>query len=187
MPCVLGLAQQAQASGYDCDHLLQLVQPLVAAGNTGKVCGKGFYIWTDEKPVTSNNASISDIMEQGFLGMKLSLFAAVETSRRAPNVDKSLLDLICVSGLMNFPPQEGGPFHYFYRNPKLFNNIDDNVVVARDLDVAYSSMLSVREVEAMGPCHGMTPLPRMVPGYTPNITLMVSLVIVVFALLFTFL
>jgi len=125
-------------------------------------------------------------MEKGFLGMKLSLLAAVETSRRAPNVDKSLLDLICVSGLMNFPPQEGGPFHHFYRNPKLF--IDDDSVVARDLDAAYSSMLLVREVEAMGPCHGMaTPLPRMVPGYTPNVTLLVSLVIVVFALLFAFL
>lgn len=125
--------------------------------------------------------------EQEFLGMKLSLLAAVEASKRAPNVDHSLLDLICVSSLMNFPPQEGGPFHYFYRNPKLFSSITDDLVIPRDPDVNYSNTILVKEVEAVGPRHGMTPLPVMVPGYTPNTTLLVMLVIVVFALLFMFL
>ena len=188
LPYVLGLAQQAQSIGYDCDHLLQLVQPLVAAGDNGKMTGKGFYVWTDDKPATSSNISRdSDIREQASVGMKLSLLAAVEISKRAPNVDQSLLDLICVSGPMNFPPQEGGPFHYFYRNPKLFASINDEVVVVRDPDASYSNTALVKEVEEMGPCYGMTPLPMMVPGYTPNVTLMVTLVIVVFVLIFTFL
>ena len=152
------------------------------------MCGKGFYVWTDDKPVISNISGASDVTEQAPIGMKLSLLAAVETSKRAPNVDQSLLDLICVSGPMNFPPQEGGPFHYFYRNPKLLVSINDNeLVVVRNPDAAYSSTTLVKEVEEMGPCYGMTPLPMMVPGYTPNITLMVTLLIVVFALIFAFL
>ena len=188
LPYVLDLAQQAQSTGYDCDHLLQLVQPLVAAGDNGKMSGKGFYVWTDDKPATSSNIHCgSDIREQASMGMKLSLLAAVETSKRAPNIDQSLLDLICVSGPMNFPPQEGGPFHYFYRNPKLFASIDDEVVVIRDPDAAYSNTTLVKEVEEMGPCYGMTLLPIMVPGYTPNVTLIVTLVIVIFTLIFTFL
>ena len=189
LPYVLGLARQAQSTGYDCDHLLQLIQPLVTAGDNGKMCGKGFYVWTDDKPVTSSDISdASDATEQASIGMKLSLLAAVETSKRVPNVDHSLLDLICVSSPMNFPPQEGGPFHYFYRNPKLFASVsDDELVVVRDPDAAYCSTTLVKEVEEMGPCYGMTPLPVMVPGYTPNITLMVTLLIVVFALIFAFL
>lgn len=181
---VFGLAQQAQSVGYDCEHLLQLLRPLVAAGNTSKICGKGFYTWAADKPVTSS--SVADVSGQEFLGMKLSLLAAIETSKRAPNVDLSLLDFTCVSGLINFPPQEGGPFHFFYRNVKLFTDISDDGLV-RDPDAAYSNTTLVREVEAMGPCHGMAPLPMVVPGYTPNITLLVTLVIVVFGLIFTFL
>ena len=150
--------------------------------------GKGFYIWTNDQPVAANDIinDITDVTEQA-LGMKLSLLAAFEASKRAPNVDHSLLDLICVSGPMNFPPQEGGPFHYFYRNPKVFN--EDELSIVRDPDASYSNTMLVREVEAMGPCLGMLPLPMMVPGHTPNnITLLlVSLVIVVFVLMFVFL
>ena len=159
----------------------------MTAGGNGKMSGKGFYIWTNDQPVTANDIINDVTIEQPPLGMKLSLLAAVEASKRATNVDHSLLDLICVSGLMSFPPQEGGPFHYFYRNPKVFN--EDELSIVRDLDAAYSSTSLVREIEAMGPCLGMSPLPMTVPGYTPNITtlLLVSLVIVVFVLMFTFL
>ena len=183
LPYVLGLAQQAQSTGYDCDHLLHLLRPLVTAGDLGKMSGKGFYDWIGDKPKTSSGPL--NETEQGLIGMKLSLLATVETSKRAPNVNQSLLDLICVSGPMNFPPQEGGPFHYFYRNPKLFAS-DDNLVVVRNPDADYSSTMLVKEVEEMGPCYGMTPLPMMIPGLTPNITLTVILMIVVLALIFIF-
>lgn len=182
---ILDLAQQAYSAGYDCNHLLQLLQPLVAAGDTGKMCGKGFYTWLNDRPVISSDNN-REVAEQGLLGMTLCLHAAVETSNRAPNVDYGLLDLICVSSVINFPPQEGGPFHYFCRNPKTFA-YDDLVI---DPDAAYSTSgtILVREVEAMGPCLGMSPLPIMVPGYSPNITLLlVSLVIVVFVLILPFL
>ena len=171
-------------AGYDCNHLLQLLQPLVTAGDTGKMRGKGFYTWTNDWPVTASD--ITDVTEQA-LGIKLSLLAAVEVSKRAPNVDYSLLDFICVSGPLNFPPQEGGPLHYFYRNPKVFN--EDELAIVRDSDAGYSNTMLIREVEAMGPCLGVSPLPMMVPGYTPNIItlLLMSLVIVVFVLMFTFL
>lgn len=185
MPCVLGLAQQAQSTGHECNHLVQLLQPLIAAGHTGKTCGKGFYVWIDGKPLVPSGV-ITDIAEKGFLGIKLSLLAAIETSNRVPDVNHSLLDLLCVSGLISFPPQEGGPFHYLYRNPKLFSSIDDDLVVVRDPDASYSSMMLVKEVEAVGPCHGMMPLPTMVPGYTPNIVtllLLLTMVIMIFVFL----
>ena len=182
---MLGLAQQANSSGHDCHHLIQLLEPLVAVGNTGKQVGKGFYAWTNGKPKVSKVPGVS---KENTVGRHLALLAALEASKKAPQLAKCRIDLMCVSSPMWFPPQEGGPFHFYYRNPDIFNLSDnDNSVTKGEADSAYSDSLLVSEVQAMGPCHGMMPLPKMVPGTRLNASFVISVIIAIFALMFTLL
>jgi len=176
---VLGLARQANSSGHECHNLVQLLEPLVAAGNTGKQVGKGFYTWINGKPEPSQ---VPDVPKESTVGRHLALLAALETAKKAPKVTKGRIDLMCVSSPMWFPPQEGGPFHFYYRNRDIFSlhDSDDSVTKGE----AYSDSLSVSEVQAMGPCHGMTPLPKMVPGASPSAVFIISVVIAIFALMF---
>ena len=181
MSYVLGLAQQANLSDHDCHDLVQLLEPLVAAGNTGKQVGKGFYTWTSGKPQLSK---VPDVPKENTVGRHLALLAALEATKKAPQVTKGRIDLMCVSSPMWFPPQEGGPFHFYYRNPDIFGLHDsNNSVTEGKADSAYSDSLSVSEVQAMGPCLGMTPLPKMVPGNSLNAVFVISVIVAVFALM----
>jgi len=185
LPYVLGLARQANSSGHDCHHLIRLLEPLVATGNTGKHIGKGFYAWRNGKP---QHSKVSDVQKENTVGRHLALLAALEATKKAPQLSKSRIDLMCVSSPMWFPPQEGGPFHFYYRNPDLFSVHDsDDLVTQGEAYTAYSDSLSVHEIQTMGPCHGMTSLPTLVPGTSLNALFVISVVIVILALMFTFL
>lgn len=83
-------------------------------------------------------------------------FCCLKAKEDYPNMSEAAIDALCVSGLIQFPPSEGGPLNYFVRNGKenctikfkkfithfLANKFENVSKVGSKVDALYSEVCS---------------------------------------------
>ena len=112
----VGLSVVQKLGGDGADKAVERLQKMVDEGVLGKKSGKGFYQWTNGKPVKAQPTDENKVSDEQLESMATRLLKPFLDECRAcsdENIveDDDLLDAGIIFGT-GFAPFRGGPMHY---------------------------------------------------------------------------